>query len=270
MPKHQTRFDVMTEIRTCEHIWSFDETLLNAELRRTGIDPDAMMHRLGASLGIAPEVMGKPQTGRDIAVRTPPATTSLTADPGAEPAPSPSTAIARMPPVITVELAGKVKFFDAAKGYGFFTADGEQGDVLVHISHLQAAGYRTVYEGARIHALVQRTSKGLQMMQILNLDESSATHPSQIEPRTREKVQPESPWVRALVKWYNTMHGYGFVLERQGCPDCFVHADVLRRWGMPPLRPGQVVEIRWGSGSKGRMVAEIRHPGDTSGLPPVH
>ena len=169
-----------------------------------------------------------------------------------------------------LEIAGKLKFFDAIKGYGFFAADEEKGDVLVHISHLHAAGYRTVYEGARIHALVQLTSKGLQVARILSIDETCAVHPSQIPQRTREKVLAEGAWVPALVKWYNTTQGYGFVAEQKDAPDCFVHADVLRRWGMPPLWAGQLVEIRWGNGSKGRMVAEIRHPGATSGLSPIH
>ncbi len=83
-------------------------------------------------------------------------------------------------------------------------------------------------------------------------------------------MQAESDWVPTVVKWYNRERGYGFVCEGEGCPDCLVHADTLRRWGVAPLRPTQAVEIRWGMSSKGRMVAEIRHPGGLSGLPPVH
>jgi CspA family cold shock protein len=274
MANLQKRIDVTSEIRTCEHIWSLDDTAIDAELRKAGLDPDALCLRLND--GIAPIKMAARAIDAQPQQHLAPSPGghslgSSAGEPRSAPIPTPRPPMpVAAPGGATFELAGKIKFFDAAKGYGFFVADGDRGDVLVHVTHLNAAGYHAAYEGARIHALVQKTEKGLQVVQIISIDETSAIHPSQIPPRTREKVNPESSWVRALVKWYNTTHGYGFVHERQGIPDCFVHADVLRRWGMPPLRPGQVVEIRWGTGSKGRMVAEIRHPDAASGLPPVH
>jgi CspA family cold shock protein len=76
--------------------------------------------------------------------------------------------------------------------------------------------------------------------------------------------------VSASVKWYNRQKGYGFVCEGEGSPECMVHADTLQRWGVAPLCPKQVVEIRWGTGSKGRKVAEIRYPGGSSSFPPIH
>jgi cold shock protein len=275
MANLQKRIDVTSEIRTCEHIWSLDDAALDAALRKAGLDPDNLCSGLDGQVEpIKPAAArladAQAQTERPASRLKGHGIGGAAGEPRAAVAATPLPLPVAAPSAETHELAGKIKFFDAAKGYGFFVADGDQGDVLVHITHLIAAGYRAAYEGARIHAIVQKTERGLQVVQILSIDETSAIHPSQIPARTREKVQPESPWVRALVKWYNTTHGYGFVLERQGSPDCFVHADVLRRWGMPPLRPGQVVEIRWGNGSKGRMVSEIRHPGAASGLPPVH
>ena len=41
----------------------------------------------------------------------------------------------------TTEMAGPVKFYNSAKGYGFFVADDGQGDVLLHVSCLEAAGF---------------------------------------------------------------------------------------------------------------------------------
>ena len=263
MSRMQNRIDVEAEINACERIRAFDETRLNLELSRAGVDLDGLTLRLEGELGIAHEAT-RPPALPDIAYDPKPSAASASAISAPAPEPEPDT----------FELAGIMKFFDARRGFGFFVADSDTddngGDVLVHVLHLRSAGYQTAYEGARIHAIVHRTPKGLQVSRILSMDQSSAVHPSQLPQRTREKVQPESDWVCAEVKWYNCEKGYGFVCEGQGSPDAMIHADTLRRWGVAPLASKQLVEIRWGMSSKGRMVVEIRYLHGLSGLPPVH
>jgi cold shock protein len=260
MSRMQNRIDVQAEINACERIRAFDERRLNLELSKVGVDPEGLSQRIDGDLGITA-----------LEAAQPPVLTGSACDPHSPAAHTTATSVAAL---LAFELAGNVKFFDAARGFGFFVADGDNADkgrdVLVHVLHLQSAGYRTIHEGARVHAMVLRTPKGLQVSRILSIDESSAIHPSQLPQRTREKVQPESPWVRAEVKWYNREKGYGFVCEGKGSPDAMVHADTLRRWGVAPLCPKQVVEVRWGMSSKGRMVAEIRCLKGLPTLPLVH
>ena len=45
---------------------------------------------------------------------------------------------------------GKVKWFDARKGFGFIQPDGGGSDVFVHISAVERSGLSTLNEGQRV------------------------------------------------------------------------------------------------------------------------
>jgi CspA family cold shock protein len=45
---------------------------------------------------------------------------------------------------------GTVKFFNAAKGFGFIEPEGGSKDVFVHISAVERAGMTTLAEGQRV------------------------------------------------------------------------------------------------------------------------
>jgi len=45
---------------------------------------------------------------------------------------------------------GTVKFFNAAKGFGFIQPEGGDKDVFVHISAVERAGLGTLTEGQRV------------------------------------------------------------------------------------------------------------------------
>jgi CspA family cold shock protein len=60
-----------------------------------------------------------------------------------------------------VKEKGTVKWFNAAKGFGFIqrsTGD----DVFVHFSAIEASGYRSLDEGAQVEFEVKQGPKGLQ------------------------------------------------------------------------------------------------------------
>ena len=56
---------------------------------------------------------------------------------------------------------GVVKWFNAAKGYGFIQRENGE-DVFVHFSAIQTKGYRSLDEGARVQFAVKQGPKGLQ------------------------------------------------------------------------------------------------------------
>jgi CspA family cold shock protein len=60
-----------------------------------------------------------------------------------------------------VKEKGVVKWFNAAKGYGFIQRAGGD-DVFVHFSAIQSNGYRSLDEGAEVEFEVKQGPKGLQ------------------------------------------------------------------------------------------------------------
>ncbi len=173
-------------------------------------------------------------------------------------------------PAELIEIAGVIKWFDVAKGYGFIVPDNGMPDVLIHVSCLRRDGFQTAYEGARITCEVQDRPKGLQAFRVLSMDEAGAVHPAQRPPsRTHADVVPTSGLERVIVKWFNRAKGYGFVTRGEGTEDIFVHMETLRRFGLTELRPGQTVLVRFGDGPKGLMAAEIR-PDGGGGAPSSH
>ena len=56
---------------------------------------------------------------------------------------------------------GTVKWFNAAKGYGFISRNGGE-DVFVHFRAIVGDGYKTLTEGDQVQFDVEKGPKGLQ------------------------------------------------------------------------------------------------------------
>ena len=172
---------------------------------------------------------------------------------------------AEMPPV-----TGRVKWFDATRGFGLLVSDELDGDVLLHFSVLREHGRRSVPEGAIIECVPVRLQRGLQAKRIISIDLSSAL-PQQ--PRSSIPASERSDH-RALadaagefepveVKWFNRVRGYGFVKrpDESGGEDVFVHMETVRSAHLGELQPGQMLEARIAPSGKGLTAVELRGSG---------
>ncbi|MDF1614599.1 cold-shock protein [Desulfurivibrio dismutans] len=58
-------------------------------------------------------------------------------------------------------ISGRVKWFNAPKGFGFIERDNES-DVFVHYRGIRGEGYRSLQDGQSVSFAVVETPKGLQ------------------------------------------------------------------------------------------------------------
>jgi CspA family cold shock protein len=64
------------------------------------------------------------------------------------------------------ECVGSVKWYNAAKGFGFIGRDGGGKDVFVHVTTLEASGLSGLTEGQRIRMQIAQGKKGLEARSI--------------------------------------------------------------------------------------------------------
>jgi cold shock protein len=128
---------------------------------------DAFLHA-SAVVGVS---IGALQPGVTIEFRTAPAQRGLqvtevisvdssTAAPPRSPRKSSRSPLDRQPLEASVQEMGTVKWYNAAKGFGFIVRDGGGKDVFVHVSALDRAGITSLNEGQRVFVGVAEGQKG--------------------------------------------------------------------------------------------------------------
>ena len=65
-------------------------------------------------------------------------------------------------------MQGKVKWFNAQKGYGFIETE-ENGDVFVHFSAIQGEGFKTLEEGQAVEFEIVEGDRGPQAANVTRL-----------------------------------------------------------------------------------------------------
>ena len=169
-------------------------------------------------------------------------------------------------------IVGRVKWFDATRGFGFLVSDDLDGDVLLHFSVLREHGRRSVPEGAVIECVPVRQERGLQAKKVISIDLSSAlpqharsSMPAAERADRKALADAAGEYEPVEVKWFNRVRGYGFLKrpDDSGGEDVFVHMETVRVSHLPELQPGQHLEARIAPSGKGLTAVELRDSGDS-------
>jgi CspA family cold shock protein len=152
-----------------------------------------------------------------------------------------------------------VKWFNAEKGFGFVDVVGGS-EAFIHIRQLEAAGHRSVSEGARVKVRIVQGQKGPEVTEVMEvLSGSVAVGSSAARPRAApSQVTGQVAESIGTVKVYKSDKGFGFVGQDGGGKDVFVHATALARAGLSGLAEGQRVRMQIGQGQKGLEAQTIK------------
>ncbi|MGY6411851.1 MAG: cold-shock protein [Alkalilacustris sp.] len=156
-------------------------------------------------------------------------------------------------------LHGRVKWFDAGKGFGFIMPEDGSGDVLLHANVLRAFGQSAISDGAEIDVIAQKTPRGMQALEVLGI--VPPPMPPTTEMAEVAEIDAEALAELALeparVKWFDRARGFGFANVFGAEGDVFVHIEVLRRSGFAEIQPGEAICLRCIEGRRGRMAVLV-------------
>ena len=156
-------------------------------------------------------------------------------------------------------VTGRVKWFNAVKGFGFVVSDASDQDILLHINVLRNFGHGAVTQGTVVELVAQQSPRGMQAIEILSIepaedDETGAAFPHSGPDQLEEQGSLEP----ARVKWFDKTRGFGFANVFGKPDDVFLHMEVLRRCSLAELQSGEAVCLRVTDGPRGKMATEIR------------
>ena len=137
----------------------------------------------------------------------------------------------------------KVKWFNAAKGFGFVVMEDGSPDAFLPMAILRRAGHDDARQGASITCEIGAGTKGPLVLSVIALD-TSAVVADEGRPRAATTLE-------GAVKWFEPDKGYGFMSPDGGGKDVFIHLTALRRSGLNELGPGQRVRVDVVEGRKG-------------------
>ena len=167
-------------------------------------------------------------------------------------------------------ISAAVKWYDPAKGYGFLAPDDGSPDIYCRASALTAVGLDTLLAGATVACETVQGQRGPEVSRILTIDFSTAASrpASFVRPpaaggiaagtgAARTDAAISGRRVRALVKWYDPVKGYGFLESEDGSGDLFCHLTAVHEAGHDTLTQGAVVACSIVQGDRGPQVSRI-------------
>lgn len=167
-------------------------------------------------------------------------------------------------------ISTTVKWYDPAKGYGFLVPDDGSPDIYCRAPALAAVGLETLLGGAAVACETAPGLRGPEVSRIVAVDFSAtaprrasfanargngrmATGASEVEAGPAASGRT----IRAIVKWFHPVKGYGFLEPEDGSADVFCHLTVARASGHDTLPQGAAVNCEIVQGDRGAQVSRI-------------
>ncbi len=156
-------------------------------------------------------------------------------------------------------VRASVKWYDAGGGYGFLAPEDGAGDIFCHAMVLEAVGLVRLPAGATVFCEVVPGRSGPQVSRIHGVDfRTASSAPLSVDeetgsghPAPASRSLPVGRRVRALVKWFMPLKGYGFLEPVDGSVDLFCHLGVVRAAGLETLPQGAPVSCEAVQGERG-------------------
>ena len=140
---------------------------------------------------------------------------------------------------------GELVWYNERKGYGFVRIG--DTEVFLHRSTLDRFGLVRLLTGDKVTVSLTVNEHGEVIQDLLRVDRP-------INPAPPAASEPEDGELRAVVKFFNDIRGYGFVTAE----DVFVHSRLLNDCGVHSLMQGQKLLIKVDDAGKGPQVQAVR------------
>ena len=140
---------------------------------------------------------------------------------------------------------GELVWYNERKEYGFIRIG--DTEVFLHRSTLDRFGLVRLLTGDKVMVSLPVNEHGEVVQDLLSVDRP-------INPAPSAAAEPDNGELRAVVKFFNDIRGYGFVTAEDIAEDVFVHSRVLNECGVHSLMQGQKLLIKVDDAGKGPQV----------------
>ena len=167
-------------------------------------------------------------------------------------------------------ISTTVKWYDPAKGYGFLIPDDGSSDIYCRAPALAAVGLETLLAGAAVACETAQGLRGPEVSRIVAVDFSTAApRQASFDHARGNGCTPAGPakaeagpgvsgrTIRAMVKWFHPVKGYGFLEPEDGSADVFCHLTVAQASGHDTLPQGAAVSCEIVQGDRGPQASRI-------------
>ena len=144
---------------------------------------------------------------------------------------------------------GELVWYDERKGYGFVKID--DTEVFLHRSTLDRFGLVRLLKGDRVTVSLTVNEHCEVIQDLLRVDRP-------VNPVPPDASEPANGEMRAMVKFFNDIRGYGFATAEDIAEYVFVHSRVLNECGFHSLIQGQKLLINVDDDGKEPQVQTAR------------